>query len=215
MEFLEALARQLGPEVFADELAHRAEHSLEFQAVYLRGHDLVSVDSGRTIVPILCQALQAYIPPGESPATSTTAQRFIEAMMTTIARSGKRVCVIAGADLAHVGPQFGDPEPLTPAALNTVHQRDLEMLRHVCAGDGEGFYAQVMEDSDARRICGLAPIYYTLAITGANQGDLRKYTQWADPSATSAISFASVIFSAGRGRTGPEPALNTEPAPPL
>ena len=52
---------------------------------------------------------------------------------------------MAGADLAHVGPQFGDAEPLVAADLARVAEGDREMLELACAVDAEGFYRQVLD----------------------------------------------------------------------
>ena len=71
--------------------------------------------------------------------------------------SAKPSIFIAGADLAHMGTRFGDPEPIGPAALETIGREDRAMLEHVEAGDAEGFFESVRRDKDRRRICGLEP----------------------------------------------------------
>ncbi|MFN0074387.1 MAG: AmmeMemoRadiSam system protein B [Chloroflexota bacterium] len=194
LDLLSRIETQLGPRIYDDALSHQSEHSLEFQAVYLRALSLVGDNSRAGIVPILCQALQAYVEPDESPRSTDQGRQFVAAVTQAIVESGKRVCIVAGADLAHVGPQFGDERNVDPATLQAVEQRDRALLEIVCRGDAEGFYQHVIEDQDARRICGLAPIYYALAISGAPTGQLLRYTQWADPLGQSAVTFASVVF---------------------
>jgi predicted class III extradiol MEMO1 family dioxygenase len=102
--------------------------------------------------------------------------------------------LVAGADLAHVGPQFGDQRPVGRAFSEAVGRDDLEMLEIVGRGDAEGFYRQVMRDRDARRICGLAPIYYLLSLVGPAEGRLIKYSQWIDHTGHGAVTYAGVIF---------------------
>jgi hypothetical protein len=51
-----------------------------------------------------------------------------------------------------------------------------------------------MLDADARRICGLAPMYYLLALLGPAQGRLLKYSQWVDPRGQGAVTYAGVLF---------------------
>ena len=68
------------------------------------------------------------------------------------------------------------------------------MLEFVRCGDAEGFYQQVMADGDARRICGLAPIYYLLSLVGPSSGRLIKYSQWADNQGQGSVTYAGVIF---------------------
>src|SRR5215470_5804020 len=69
--------------------------------------------------------------------------RFIDALLGTMATSRRTVCVIAGVDLAHMGPRFGDPEANTPEGLAAVRTADLSMLEAITAGDPTAFYASV------------------------------------------------------------------------
>ena len=123
--------------------------------------------------------------------------------------------MIAGADLAHVGPQFGDSYPLSTTDLACVAVADREMLAITCSGDADAFYQQVMRDDDARRICGLAPIYLLLATLGSARGELLRYARWADPAGHGSVTYAAVVFfadpepvfaPAGSGHRAPNPA---------
>jgi MEMO1 family protein len=62
--------------------------------------------------------------------------------------------------------------------------------------NSEGYYAQVMRDDDARRICGLTPIYLLTALMQAEErtGELLRYTQWVDTDQSSSVTFTSAIF---------------------
>jgi hypothetical protein len=51
-----------------------------------------------------------------------------------------------------------------------------------------------MAVGDARRICGLAPIYYLLSLLGPCRGQLLRYSQWVDRGGQGAVTFAGVIF---------------------
>ena len=70
------------------------------------------------------------------------------------------------------------------------------MLDFVLTPDPDAYYAQVMRDHDARRICGLTPIYLLTALMQAEQrpGVLLRYTQWVDTDQSSGVTFASVVF---------------------
>jgi AmmeMemoRadiSam system protein B len=102
------------------------------------------------------------------------------------------VAFIAGADLAHMGPRFGDPEPLSPAEIAAIEREDRELLAAVEAGDPAGFFESARRDNDRRRTCGLSPIYTLLRALGGGKGALRRYGQWPDPQAL--VSYASVVF---------------------
>ncbi len=193
-DFLDRLQSLYGMDLFADEFSHRAEHSIEFQAVYLRYLGLAGGEARGRIAPILCGSFPGLVPPGGSPMEVPAVGQFVEALRAAVAEYPGRVCIIAGADLAHVGPQFGDPSPVTNAFLERVAEGDQEMLEFVARTDAEGFYQQVMRDDDSRRICGLSPIYVMLAALQNAQGRVLKYTQWVDSTGYGSVTFASVVF---------------------
>jgi hypothetical protein len=91
-----------------------------------------------------------------------------------------------------VGPRFGDAEPSTSAVLGSVERADRSMLEAVTQGDPVGFYGSVMADGDARRICGLSPIYTFLRALPGVRGRLLRYSQWPDP--MGAVTFCSAVF---------------------
>jgi MEMO1 family protein len=188
-DFYEALSRRAGQNLLASEPAHRAEHSIEFQAVMLQ-HLL----SRRpfTILPVLASYLHEAVWTRGNPEGDARVPRFVDALRETIAASSRRVCLIGGVDLAHVGPRFGDAEPNTAESLAAVERADRSMLDSVLAGDARGFFASVAADRDARRICGLSPIYTLLRLLPEAPGRLLRYTQWPDPEG--AVTFCAVSF---------------------
>ncbi|MGH7392258.1 MAG: AmmeMemoRadiSam system protein B [Candidatus Rokuibacteriota bacterium] len=189
-DFVEALARRAGQDCFGSESAHRTEHSIEFQAVFLR-----YLFTGRrdfTVVPVLAGFAHEALAQGRAPEADPRVPRFLDALVETIAASRRRVAVVAGADLAHVGPRFGDPEPVSDAELARIEGEDRAMLQAVEAGDAAGFFRAVAADGDRRRICGLSPIYSMLRVLGPRPGDLRHYGYWPDPQGV--VSYASVVF---------------------
>ena len=189
-DFVEGLGRRYGADLLASEAAHRSEHSIEFQAVMLR--HLYAERGPFTMVPVLASFLHEPVGIRGDPEADRRVPRFIDALLETMAASGRRACLIAGVDLAHVGPRFGDPEPNTAESLTAVEAADLGMLESVMAGDPTGFYASVAHDGDSRRICGLSPIYTFLRALPGVEGRLIRYSQWADPEG--AVTFCAAGF---------------------
>jgi len=192
-EVVEALVRRAPGEPFAAELAHRAEHSIEFQAVYLRYLiDRKWGDGNVRIVPILASFVHECLTRGRDPAADPAVAGMLDALRETMATVPRRYCLVAGADLAHVGPRFGDPEPVSRGRLARLEAEDLALLSLVTGVDPRGFFASVAADGDSRRICGFSPIYALLAALPAGRGRLLRYGQWPDPHGT--VTFASVAF---------------------
>jgi hypothetical protein len=189
-DFVESLAARAGQDCFASELAHRSEHSIEFQAVFLR-----YLFAGRrevTVVPVLTSFVHEALLQGKRPEDDPRVARFLDALADTVAGCRRRVAFVAGADLAHVGPRFGDPKPISADALARLGVDDLATLEAVAAGDADAFFDDAARDGDRRRICGLSPIWTLLRANGGRAGALRQYGQWTDPQAV--VTFASVVF---------------------
>ena len=189
-EFYDALSRRAGQDLLASEPAHRAEHSIEFQAVMLQ--HIVGRRRSFAILPVLASYLHESLLSGGDPEADPRVPRFVDALRETMAASSRRVCLVAGVDLAHVGPRFGDPKRNTATSLARIERADRAMLESVVGVEARGFYAGVAADHDARRICGLSPIYTLLRLLPEARGRLLRYTQWPDPQG--AVTFCAVAF---------------------
>jgi AmmeMemoRadiSam system protein B len=189
-DVVDAVAARAGQDCFGSETAHRREHSIEFQAVFLRY--LFGRDRDFTIVPVLTSFAHECLARRQRPDDDPRVPRFLDALSGALAASGRRVAFIAGADLAHVGPRFGDAEPVSTAQCRDIEREDRAMLESVRAGDAAGFFASIERDDDRRRICGFSPIYALLRALPGAPGDLRRYGQWPDPQGL--VSFASVVY---------------------
>ena len=188
-ESIDAIAAACDFDPYADQFNHKREHSLEFQAVFLR--HLLGKRPAR-IIPVLA-GLNAEQSTGNSPRASRSVERFLDAVRKVV--DDKRAVVIAGADLAHVGPRFGDARPLDVGERRALDETDRESLDHATRGDAEGFWKHVVADLDARRVCGLAPIYALLRTLGpGSEGKLRHYEQNVDSDEGSIVSHAALGF---------------------
>lgn len=193
-DFIAALAERC-PEVMAvDDFAHRGEHSIEFQVVFLQ--HLLGAKRPIRIVPILCALPYEWLLAGKVPSEDPKVRTFLQTLRELIVSQQEPVCLIAGADLAHMGPRFGDPEPVSSRLLRWIEGEDRRMLASVTAGDPEGFFRFVVRERDRRRICGLSPVYVLLHLMRGETGKLLHYGQWPDPQGT--VTFCTVAFPTER-----------------
>ncbi|MGA2449302.1 MAG: AmmeMemoRadiSam system protein B [Polyangiaceae bacterium] len=193
LEAIDLLARRADAfDPYADQSNHRREHSLEFQAVFLK-----HVLRGRPfrIVPVLA-GLGAAQMTGANPDSDEGVVRFLDAVRELAEQRPGRVVFVAGADLAHVGPRFGDPRPYDSDKRGWLQRKDLESLARAAAGDSAGFWAHVIFDLDERRVCGLAPIWSVLRCApGPVQGKVLHYEQTVDARDGSIVSHAAVLLT--------------------
>jgi AmmeMemoRadiSam system protein B len=191
-ELVDAIQSRCVDDLFKDEGAHRSEHSIEFQCVFLRY--LYPEPIPLKIVPILSGSFHEAIEQGISPMEVEPVRRFIEALREAVSSLGKEVCYIASADLSHMGLQFGDREGTNEYGLRVLSQEDQEMLGYVEEMDGEGFFSSIAREKGRRRICGLPAIYAMLKTLEAKKGKLLKYDQAFTLETQSVVTFASLAF---------------------
>jgi AmmeMemoRadiSam system protein B len=192
LELIERIQSQCAEDLFNDEGTHRNEHSVEFQCVFLRY--LYPEPIPLKILPVLCGSFDEAIQEGISPVEIAPIRRFIDAFKESVSSLGEEVCMIASADLSHIGLQFGDQEGVREHDLRVLSEEDIEMLGYVERMDGEGFFRSIRKEKNRRRICGLPAIYTLLKVLDAGEGRLLKYGQAFTHETQSVVSFASLSF---------------------
>jgi hypothetical protein len=191
-EIIGKLESACGWDLYEGEISHRTEHSIEFQVAFLQ--HIMNRKKKFRIVPILCNSFYRLVREGRSPGEDETITRFLGAVAGIVKDMGDSVFIIAGADMAHVGLKFGDKEPVNDLTLSTIRERDMLSLSFGERMDAEGFYRSVEEEKDWRKVCGLSPIYATLATIDARRGKLLDYGQAIEPDTGSVVSYASMGF---------------------
>jgi len=191
-EFIRALQQNYSGDLFADELLHRTEHSLEFQTLFLQY--ILAGKRDFTVVPILVSSFHHLVANQTPPAQDPRVAAFHSALKETIIQSGRKVCFVAGVDFAHVGQKFGDQGQLTEEFLDRVKTEDHRLIQALEKVDHADFFAQIAKDGDRRRICGFSPMYTFLHLVDATQGKLLKYDRSVESTTQSSVSFASLAF---------------------
>lgn len=189
-DVVNTLAETIGPaHSFAEELHHRAEHSIELACVWLH---YLRKQNPCEIVPVLCGSFGHFLEDGATPQADHRIAAFLNALQRET--QGRRVLYVAAGDLAHVGPAFGG-EPLTAAARATLRAADNDLIEHMRAGDAERFFAAIKRAQDRNNICGLSPIYLTLRAAGAMSGEMVAYEQCpADEENASAVTVCGIVL---------------------
>lgn len=191
-ELLNKIQEYEGREIFQDEFIHRSEHSVEFQVLFLQY--LFGEKREFKILPLLCGSLHELLTQKIYPLENSAYRKSLEALKNVLRLTDKKVCLIASADLAHIGLRYGDNFPPDQLTVMEVEKKDLEMLERVERLDPEGFYSYVQEEGDKRRICGFPCIYALLNLLEAREAKLLKYSRWQDSSLESFVTFASMAF---------------------
>jgi AmmeMemoRadiSam system protein B len=187
---VDALAEVLGEEAFAEELHHRGEHSIELAAVWLH-----FVRDGKPVpmVPILCGHFGDFVQGMPDLADYEPFDSTVRVLGEVMA--SRRTLVVAAADLAHMGPAFGDPYGLDYIGRAQLRSADERLLKTVYAGDAVAFFRELRDEIDRRHVCGLPPIYLTLRLLGETSGEPAGYALCpADQQGMSFVTIAGVIL---------------------
>ncbi len=191
--YIDRLVRHYGDGLFDDELVHLPEHSIELEVVLLQ-----YLYEGRRpirIVPLVVGSFADCVVHGATtPDAADDVRRMIRAIRLAEAETPERICYLISGDLAHLGPKFGDPRPVSEEDLAHSRERDLALLGRAADTDTAGYFRIIADETDARRICGLPPTYTVLEAVRPARGKLLHYGRYVHPAGHESVSFASMAF---------------------
>lgn len=177
------------PQFFAEDFCHRAEHAIEFQLPFLQ--DIVGTKKRITIVPVLTSFSALSL---RDETVRRSVDEFLDGLRAVLVESGRDYCVIAGAELAHLGMRYGDSAPPTDFSFHRSMQHDLEMLKAVEELKPEEFAAYIQKENDQRRISGFSPIYSLLRLIQAEKGQVLRYDRGITDQYNSTVTYAAMAF---------------------
>lgn len=190
-DFCTKLAEACPFDLTLGELAHRMEHSIEFQVLFLQ--HLFSDAGMPRIVPILCTSLESRLERGASPVDHPEVEGFLHALRHAVGdEDGGGTLLLTGADMCHVGPKFGDSEPLTGGDLDRVREEDRRALLKAASDGAEAFHDEVAAIGNRNHICSVASIYTVLKFLEGQGGELLGYDMAAEEDGSAAVGFCAM-----------------------
>jgi AmmeMemoRadiSam system protein B len=190
--YIDRLERHYGDGLFDDPLAHLPEHSIELEVLPLQ-----YLFAGRRdvrIVPLLVGSFADRVLFQSDPAEADDIGRMVAALRRAEAEANEPVCYLISGDLAHIGPKFGDPLPVSEPQLTASRARDELILDRLTAADPSGYFRVLAEEGDERRICGFPPTWLTLAAAKPKTGRVLHYDRSVHPTGHESVSFAAAAF---------------------
>ena len=185
--------RDAGRSIISDnDFVHRAEHSVEFQVIFLRY--LLPVDSF-IIIPILCGPLMQTLPEYTRSDYLETAGPFLEALSGILRDKDKETLVVAGVDFSHIGPKFGHDMP-APHLQSQSEMHDQNLLKAFSEGQADAFWEESIRVKDQFNVCGFSAMACLMEVLPPSRGQILGYEIWHEQPTRSAVSFAAVGFTA-------------------
>lgn len=190
--FMEALEKNFGEPVYGQAEAHRNEHSIEFQSLFMARAG--GARPGLRAAPVLLSFPEMVWDVDHPLFNGDRVDRFIDAIGKTVAEDGRRAVYVASVDFSHVGARFGDSESLTEADLGRIEKDDRELLSAIAEGDAEGFMKTIRAKNEANRVCGFPALYALMRLLGPVEGELVEYRQNLEGGMETVVSFATMIL---------------------
>ena len=189
---LEYIRKNQGEIFFEEDIKHQHEHSIEFQLPWLQ--HAVGNQKPITIVPVLCSFSPSVLADPEEKTLFDHIDQFLRILKEAITSTGQEACVIASANLAHIGLRYGDQKPPTDFSFHRCMQADLEMLKKVEELKPEEFAQFILTEGDKRHVFGFSPIFLMLKMIEAEKGEVLRYDRGITDQFNSTVTYASMAF---------------------
>ena len=176
--------------ITGNDFVHKAEHSLEFQLIFLQ--HLLEEDSF-SIIPILCDPIMTAPQEFTRSAYLDRATLFLKALSGMVCEGGGKTLVVAGVDFSHIGPKFGHDMPATHLEGQS-ERHDQKLLEAISKGEVDEFWDESRRVEDRFNVCGFSAMACLMEILPPSKGKVLNYQCWHEEATRSAVSFASVVF---------------------
>jgi hypothetical protein len=184
------LLRKTGKGIIApDDFAHRSEHSLEFQIIFLQ----YLFGNTFSIIPVLFGSFHKLLSSFSRPLDIPLLKDVLDVFKVFLDEERTETLAVAGVDFSHVGPKFGHMQSARSMLAETRTQ-DKRLMDAVCRNDVEAFWEETLRSGGRFNVCGFSTISCLLEICPRAGGVVLGYDIWEEEVTQSAVSFAAVAL---------------------
>lgn len=188
-EWVKRLRKKGKDLISPSDVAHRSEHSLEFQLLFLQ----YLFGSEFSLLPVLCGTFDKSLETASRPREMPKMEKFLGELKLCSEEKNSRNLIVAGVDLSHIGPKFGHTQRAS-TLLFEAKNHDKILLDALCKGNIEEFWAESSKVKNKYNVCGLSALACLLEIQDGQKGYLLDYDFWQEEQTQSAVSFAALII---------------------
>lgn len=218
-QLADAVRARLGPDLAAKLFEHRfdheREHSIELQVAWIQ-HVLGADDNGEHIPIFAALIHDPVVNSGESyDGQGIGLTAFLDALRSALdevagPREGgaggsggggfARTLIVSSADLSHVGPAFGDQQPLAgddaaaEQARNRVLGHDQEMLQYVAQGKPDELIVAMSWQQNPTRWCSIGNIVAALKLAQPREVQILRYMAAMDQQGMGMVSSCAAVM---------------------
>jgi len=178
--------------VASNDFAHRTEHSIEFQLVFLQH----LFGSGFTLLPVLCGSFQEVLPTSDSAGDIPAVRDFLHSLRSLINEHSEETLIVAGVDFSHIGFKFGHEKPAS-VTMPGAENHDRALIDALCRGDARRFWGGVKQLGNRYNVCGFSCLASLMELLPGTKGKCLDYHFWNEEATQSAVSFAAAVLFGG------------------
>ncbi len=186
VDLLNEMDKYFENKITYDDLAHRPEHSIEYQVVLSK---FKFQNRKFKILPILVGSYYDFIKNSSKPLQHNKISELVEKLDKFIKSSGRNPIYIASVDFSHIGRKFDDDFD-AETMLETVFQKDKVLIDAIIDLNPDKFFECIADENDKWKVCGTSPIYTLMNTVNFNNIKLLDYKQWNESETKSAVTFA-------------------------
>lgn len=184
-EIVQTISELCDYDLYNDELMHRDEHSIEFQAVFLKHF----ISDEFKIVPILCS-----FPIVREDDENRQIEELVAAIKKVVSDSQDSICIITSVDFAHIGPRYGDENQPDAFQLEKVEKADKRIISTLLDNNINTFQQEFISSNNRYNICGYPALYILLKLLSPSTGYLLHYDNAIMDQFRSTVTFASIAY---------------------
>ncbi|MDQ7012802.1 MAG: AmmeMemoRadiSam system protein B [Planctomycetota bacterium] len=197
---VEGLRERLGDSLYEHRYDHEREHSIELQVAWIH-HCLGTAPDGTQCKVYGALIHDPTVNNGESyDGNGVSLTAFVEAMRDVIAGLPGKTLVVSSADLSHVGPMFGDKQPLvsedgqSEQFRNTVAKTDQDLLAMVEQNKPDELIGAMAWQGNPTRWCSVGNMVAAMQITQPGEVKLLHYAGAMDPQGMGLVTHAAMVM---------------------
>ena len=184
------LLQKTGKEIIAtDDFAHRSEHSIEFQLIFLQ----YLFGNSFSIIPVLFGSFHKLLSFFSRPSDIPYLKDCLYVLKNLWEKESTETLIVAGVDLSHIGPKFGHVQSAA-AMLAETESQDKCLMDAICRNDVKGFWEQTQKNGGRFNVCGFSALSCLLEILENARGEVLGYDTWQEEVTRSAVSFAAMAL---------------------
>ncbi len=199
-DLVAGLRQRLGDRLFAHRYDHEREHSIELQIAWLQ-HCLGQGADGSYCKVFGALVHDPAVNNGESyDGQGISLPAFVGAMREVLAELPGKTLVVASADLSHVGPMFGDKQPLAGEGgeaeqfRSRVASGDRELLAMLEQNKPDDLVGAMAWQGNPTRWCSVGNLVATLGITQPEEVEVLSYAGAMDPQGMGLVTHAALVI---------------------